>query len=244
MAVNKTAVHTIPPSKSGIIQRAVVNACDARDGVKDGVLDNPTSCTFDPKELACRAGDDPQACLTPPQVDVARAFYEPVTDPATGALVTPGLERGTEASWATLGGPVPIINSVEAFKYAVFQDPAWDWRTFNLSRDLRKGGRRRQRRAGSGGHQPEAVRRPRRQAAHLSRLERSADCPSQHREFLSGGRRAPGQRTRGALHPALHGAWHELLPGGDPGPTSSTRWRRSNSGSRRVGRRRRFPHRT
>lgn len=48
----------------------------------------------------------------------------------------PGLERGAELGWGTLGGAQPHMNAVEAFKYIVFKDANWNWRQFNLSTDL------------------------------------------------------------------------------------------------------------
>jgi feruloyl esterase len=46
----------------------VLEACDAQDGAKDGVLENPLACKFDPQVLACRQNSAPGSCLTPPQV--------------------------------------------------------------------------------------------------------------------------------------------------------------------------------
>lgn len=94
------ATHTdeasfIPPAKYPIINRAVLAACDALDGVKDGVLEDPRRCTFDPAAIACPAGDAP-TCLTPAQVAAARALYAPLKNPRTPAEVYPGLERGSE----------------------------------------------------------------------------------------------------------------------------------------------------
>ena len=54
--------------------RGRLDKCDMLDGVKDGLLENPTRCTFDPKEIECRAGDGPD-CLTPPQVEAVRKIY-------------------------------------------------------------------------------------------------------------------------------------------------------------------------
>lgn len=65
----------IPAEKYPAIHGAVLQACDALDGVKDGVIENPRACRFDPKVLACTAGDSP-SCLTPPQVEAARKMYE------------------------------------------------------------------------------------------------------------------------------------------------------------------------
>ena len=136
-AINKTAAHVIPREKYPMIHAAVLNACDGLDGVRDGVLEDPRACHFDPQVLACH-GADAAGCLTPPQVEGARAAYAPVTHPATGEVIVPGLERGTELSWGTLGGAQPIGNSLEAFKWVVFQDANWDWRRFNLATDLER----------------------------------------------------------------------------------------------------------
>jgi len=133
--VNKTPTHVIPREKYGMVHAATLNACDALDGVRDGVMENPRACSFDPQVLQCK-GTDGAECLSAQQVETARAFYSPVTHPVTGEIVMPGLERGTELSWATLGGPQPLGNAVEAFRYAVHENPSWDWRHFNLVTDL------------------------------------------------------------------------------------------------------------
>src|SRR5262249_20616554 len=84
MAINLTAHATpegyIPPSKYSMIHDAVLEACDVQDGVKDGVLEDPTRCHFDPKVLACK-GEDGPACLTKPQVETAQALYAPIKHP-------------------------------------------------------------------------------------------------------------------------------------------------------------------
>ena len=51
--VNATPAGVIPAAKYPLINQAVLAACDARDGVADGVLENPGACTFDPKVLQC-----------------------------------------------------------------------------------------------------------------------------------------------------------------------------------------------
>ena len=66
-AMHKDEASYIPPGKYPLIHDAVLDACDAADGVKDGVLENPKRCTFDPKVLECRGGDA-ATCLTAPQV--------------------------------------------------------------------------------------------------------------------------------------------------------------------------------
>lgn len=133
----KDPADFIPPSKYPMIHRAVLAACDAQDGLKDGLISEPEKCHPDFKTLECKAGDAP-GCLTARQVQTAQTMISPATT-ATGKVVFPRLEPGTELRWARLaGGPQPANLFLDEFRYVVFQDPAWDWRTFNLARDSAK----------------------------------------------------------------------------------------------------------
>jgi feruloyl esterase len=126
----------IPPAKYGLIHEAVLKACDALDGVKDAVIENPTACHFDPKVLVCKGADSP-TCLTPAQAETARALYAPVKNPKTGAEVMPALlQPGSELGWAILAGPEPIRYATETFQYIVFRDANWDWHRFNAATDI------------------------------------------------------------------------------------------------------------
>ena len=58
------------------VAAAAVAKCDAKDGVKDGVIDDPRKCDFDPAELQCKS-DSSKDCLTDAQVRTARALYGP-----------------------------------------------------------------------------------------------------------------------------------------------------------------------
>jgi feruloyl esterase len=134
--VHRTADSYIPPEKYPLIHDAVLQACDAHDAVKDGVLEDPTRCHFDPKVLECKGADGP-SCLTSAQVETARALTEPIKHPKTGAVMFPALlQPGSELGWATLAGPKPIDTVQDAFKYVVFKDPNWDWRRFNAASDI------------------------------------------------------------------------------------------------------------
>lgn len=129
----------IPPSKYPLIHAAVLNACDAMDGVKDGVLEDPLKCHFDPAVLTCKAGADGPDCLTAPQVAAAKRIYTPATNSLTGDMIFPPMERGSELAWRTLaGGPEPIQLANDYFKYVVFDNPNWDFRTLNFDGDLAK----------------------------------------------------------------------------------------------------------
>jgi feruloyl esterase len=134
--VHRSADSYIPPEKYPAIHEAALQACDAIDGVRDGVIDSPNRCTFDPVVLACK-GADGATCLTPAQVETARAIYAPVTDPKTGVTLSfPLLHPGSELVWGTMAGPEPFAIAVEAFRYVVFKNPSWDYHDFNASADI------------------------------------------------------------------------------------------------------------
>jgi feruloyl esterase len=117
-----------------MIHRAVLEACDANDGLTDGLIDEPESCHVDFKRLECAAADRPD-CLTPRQVQSAQTIISPATT-TSGEVVFPRLEPGTELRWDRLaGGPRPADIFIDQFRYVVYQDPDWDWRNFDLERD-------------------------------------------------------------------------------------------------------------
>ena len=125
----------IPQSKYKLIHDAALEACDARDAVKDGVIENPVQCKFDPSVLQCKAGDT-ATCLTSAQVETARKIYGPVTNPRTKEVIFPGLMPGSEMAWAGLAGPQPFPIPADQFKYVVFKDPSWDYKKLNFDSDV------------------------------------------------------------------------------------------------------------
>jgi feruloyl esterase len=127
----------IPPAKYPMIHRAVLEACDAKDGLKDGLIEAPESCNVDFKSLQCKAADGPD-CLTAHQVQTAQTITSPVAT-KTGRILFPRVEPGTELRWSRLaGGPQPADLFLDEFRYVVYQDPNWDWRSFDLERDSAK----------------------------------------------------------------------------------------------------------
>jgi Tannase and feruloyl esterase. len=136
VATLKDPKSYIPKEKYALLHAAVLQACDGIDGVKDGVLENPDRCHFDPKLLQCKDTEGP-GCLTAPQVEAAKKIYAGAVNPRTGKVIFPGLAPGSELGWGALaGGPMPF-NIVEShFKYLVFKDPNWDFRTLNLDTDV------------------------------------------------------------------------------------------------------------
>jgi feruloyl esterase len=134
--LHKDEASYIPAAKYPAIHDAVLQACDALDGVTDRVIENPRQCTFDPKVLQCKAGEDTAACLTGPQVESARKMYTPLVNSRTGQTIFPGLEYGTELGWATFGGPQPFGIGVQMYQHMVFNDPKWDYKTLDFDSDM------------------------------------------------------------------------------------------------------------
>jgi feruloyl esterase len=122
----------LPPAALTRLHEAVLTACDALDGARDGVLENPLACKFDPKVLACRQGAEPGSCLTPAQVEAASKIYAGASNTRTGAAIFPGFERGSELGWS----PTPVSYAVDFFKYRVFKDPNWDYKQLNFDAHL------------------------------------------------------------------------------------------------------------
>ena len=134
--LHKDEAGYIPATKYPAIHDAVLQACDALDGVTDRVIENPRQCKFDPKVLQCKAGEDTAACLTEPQVESARKMYTPVVNSRTEETIFPGLEYGSELGWSTFGGPQPFGIGVQMYQHMVFNDPNWDYKTLNFDSDM------------------------------------------------------------------------------------------------------------
>jgi feruloyl esterase len=134
-AVHKDQASYIPSEKYPVIHKAVFQACDGNDGVRDGVPEDPTRCKFDPKVLACKGADGPD-CLTTPQVEAARKIYSAVINPRTQERIYPGFEPGSELGWGFDAGPEPATLMMTGLRNRVFKDPNWDYKTFNFDSDI------------------------------------------------------------------------------------------------------------
>lgn len=142
LAFYKDAANPLPASKLPMIYNAVMAACDAMDGIKDGVIDDPRQCHFDPGTLLCKGADAP-SCLTAPQVNAMRKIYDGAKNPRTGERIFAGWPRGSEMAGASptenwsgyfVGKGEPA--RVAFWRLWVFNDPNWDPRTFDFDRDL------------------------------------------------------------------------------------------------------------
>ena len=83
-----------------LLDEASRGACDAMDGVEDGVINDPRECTtehFDPTDLLCAAGQSGDDCLTDGQLETVKTHYRGVVD-VDGTVLSPGLMPGAEGA--------------------------------------------------------------------------------------------------------------------------------------------------
>jgi feruloyl esterase len=132
--VLKDDQHFLTPAKLATVNKAVLAQCDMLDGVKDGLLNDPRKCKFDPGVLLCK-GADSDSCLTAPQVDAVKLVYSSAKK-KSGELIFPGKVPGSELAWTQLASvKAPAALPMGSFKFATYQDENWDWRNFDLDRD-------------------------------------------------------------------------------------------------------------
>jgi len=155
---NQRALDAAPltAAKLALLARHVMAKCDAVDGLKDGLIDDPRKCRFDARRdvPACAAGVDNDSCLTTAQADAIMKIYGgPVSQ---GKAIFPGYMLGSEAmipargggpeasGWISLIVPAGTGRAAADFgladgtmRYLVFSPPRpeYDYRTFDFDRD-------------------------------------------------------------------------------------------------------------
>jgi pimeloyl-ACP methyl ester carboxylesterase len=128
IVINRTVGAPIGNDKLTMATKAAVAACDAKDGVADGVINDLRKCTYDPAALVCKAGAESASCLTTSEAEAIRKTWNGPTN-ASGQRLWFGLERGTPLNALAGGTPFPIATAHA--QYWVEQDPKFDWRTLN-----------------------------------------------------------------------------------------------------------------
>jgi feruloyl esterase len=132
-ATHKTEASYIPPSKYPMIHQGALDACDANDGLTDGVIGDPERCLFDPGTLLCKNGDAPD-CLTAPQVQAVRTIYATPVHARTGKKIYGSMPPGGELGWEAMAGPTPYPFAPGFYRQLVF-DANWDYKTHPVNFD-------------------------------------------------------------------------------------------------------------
>ena len=144
----------ITPAKLPALAKGVYDRCDAIDGLKDGLIENPLKCDFDPgRDLEhCSGSDDSPNCFTSAQVAALKKVYDGPRD-SKGKQLFPGMPPGGEAFATAAGGrggtpqarsgwDGSLANSfglANSFMQYMAFDPApgptWDYHSYNFDTD-------------------------------------------------------------------------------------------------------------
>ncbi len=148
---------SVTPAKLALVAGKVMAKCDAIDGLKDGLIDDPRKCRFDPKRDVpqCAAGADGADCLTSDEAAaIAKVYSGPISN---GKPYFPGFMPGSEAVLLTANGsagasgwmnlilagqptakPADFNLAEGVMRFLVFKPPQpdYDYRTFNYDRDI------------------------------------------------------------------------------------------------------------
>jgi hypothetical protein len=143
LAANLKPGHKLSDAKLALLTKSAVAACAGKtNGLKsDAFIADPASCDFDPTALTCKGTDAPE-CLTPSEVETAKAFYSGPTDSHTGKPLYYGWPPGSESgsfNWGFLETPANAPNEPSfdgLFKWVFGAD--WNWRNFNFDQDMAK----------------------------------------------------------------------------------------------------------
>lgn len=143
-ALTATPDSFIPPAKIPVLGSAVATACDQIDGVRDGILNDPRQCRFDPATLECKPGEDADKCFNAAQVSALKKVYAGIQD-ASGHTIFPGYLPGGEEGdggwgrWIT--GPAPVKSLMAFFGTGYFSNMVyaksdWDYKSLPVESGL------------------------------------------------------------------------------------------------------------
>ncbi|GME48352.1 Tannase/feruloyl esterase [Neofusicoccum parvum] len=132
----------VPMSMWETIHEDILDQCDELDGARDGILESPDLCNYNPDGLICASNaTNSSSCLTAIQAQTVRGIFAPLLN-TDGSLVYPGMQPGSE----TTGAPQTYyagreFGASDWFRYAVLSDPSWDAASvtpadYTLSSDL------------------------------------------------------------------------------------------------------------
>jgi len=156
---NDLSQALVGPEAEKLIRRSYLAACDALDGLGDGILNDPRQCTFDIATLQC-SGEKTNECLTTEEIAAAKTIYADAKDNEGNTLMA-GFDYGGEEApagwnkWLTgglagftgdfqagidaTGLEAPLSPSAyysfgnDLMKYFFYQDPNWSYVNYDFS---------------------------------------------------------------------------------------------------------------
>lgn len=137
-ALHETPQSNMSSAQLKLLNEAVMNKCDASDGVKDGIINDPRKCSFDAAVLACNANQSGDSCLNEAQVKAANKIYAGSRNPRTGEAIWPAYQPGSETGWGVFSSDSPFGAASTFYRTAVLHDESFDFRNFNFDTDVAK----------------------------------------------------------------------------------------------------------
>jgi feruloyl esterase len=124
--------EAVSEAKAKLVTDAMMKQCDT---LGEGFLNNPRQCSFDFATLACGESQASDSCLTPGEQRTVQTFYGGLRN-SEGELVFSGQAYGVPmpALASSQDGPNPF--AFDSIRILGFQDADYDWRQFDLDRDL------------------------------------------------------------------------------------------------------------
>jgi feruloyl esterase len=150
----------IGPAEQELIESSYLEMCDVQDGLRDGILNDPTKCQFDVATLLC-ADEKTASCLSEQQLAAVKIVYGGPKDSRGNSLFY-GFPFGGETAiggWSRwLTGGLKYLSNLDEFqggvdpgdfeepivpnafygfgngimKYFVYNDPDWTYDNYNL----------------------------------------------------------------------------------------------------------------
>jgi len=123
-----------------LVNKAVLKACDAKDGLEDGIVADPRACDWDPAEIQCKDGQSGDDCLSKGQAATLQAVYTGVQN-FDGRVAAWPLSRGGELGWSVFlptGEAKTDVSGggMSGLRATIFGDPNYDLSKFDQDADL------------------------------------------------------------------------------------------------------------
>lgn len=132
--VNQNPAMKMTKAKFELVHNTVLTQCATATGQQQGFVEEPEKCTFEPKQLLCKTEDN-DSCLTQDQVTFMEKVYQGPVNPKTGDVIFKGPAKGSELEFMSFA-EAPNKRALDLFKYAVFENENWDWRTLDWDKDI------------------------------------------------------------------------------------------------------------
>ncbi|MES2627030.1 MAG: tannase/feruloyl esterase family alpha/beta hydrolase, partial [Pseudomonadota bacterium] len=119
-----------------LVNKRMMQKCDV---LKEGFLNDPRQCDFDVTSLQCTATSGEagfgESCLSPYQTQTVQEYYGGLHN-SKGELIFSGQAMGNRLPLLPATYEAPNGGAFDTIRILGFQNPDYDWRQFDLDRDM------------------------------------------------------------------------------------------------------------